>query len=608
MRTLLFCFANHSHPPLATLQKEYEGIDRLLDARNNLKHFLKVPVPFSSTESVVRKINIYRESLAIFHFSGHANYSSLQLDDSTAGAKGIAKLLGRCPNLKLVFLNGCSTKQHIEQLTAQGIQAVIIATYAPIKDHIATTFSLAFYEALEKQYSLEGAINEARHAIINARADRLELMELTDELTRGMLNMAKEVSDDQWYFYCPNPENAKWKLPTNAETSFYKPNSGIRETLFEALGDQDQSFYDQYEVVQSKYSQDDLTDWVHKQILGRLPYPLAEPLRRLVRREFVQADNQWKPIALSSERLENYLILVDNSMNLVISTYLAQIRDHLLQLKKANKFAEFSIESSTFSFLREVLSTGWLNQPVENLVTTILRLRSLLFDLKIPLFAGGIDGLIAGLMPSSPLYESLLFFQELRHQLTSQSGVPNVEYYSEVGEEHLKPLLERSGFWVNYLLESVRHIRVITYFDLLNSQYSHEKVVLRSTLIEDPTENVLIENEQDIPWSCQSVLLVNRQNEFLNLSPFLIDRNVYKKSNTTFDLYTFGKHQEGKLAFTRLTYPAHPPLDVFLNGPNLNAQEDFTFLRRQLKAIYELIQLSLPVSSNPPRIKPILRS
>ena len=599
MQTLLFCFANSGNPPLETLQKEYEGIDSLLDARNNLKHFLKVPLPFATTDSVVQKINTYRDSLAVFHFSGHAGQTVLLLEDTAAGAKGMARLLARCPNLKLVFLNGCSTKKHIEQMTTHGVKAVIIATHAPVKDPVATKFSKAFYTALERQCSLAEAIQEARYSIVDAGADQLKFT----EMERGSFQTSDEVSDDQWYFFCPDPQLAQWKLPTSAETSSYKPNVTLRQTLFEVLGDQDPTFYDAYETVQSRYADDGLLDWTHKQILERLPYPLAEPLRRLFRREFIPTESRWLPVALSPERLQNYLILVDNGLYLVISAYLAQVRDRLLELTTQ---PQTPVDSATLVFLKGLLTEDWRNYSPEQLVKAIRTLHTLPRQWNIPLFVEGMADLMDELTLESPLYDSLLFFQELRQQLASTAGVPNMEYYCEVGEMYLKPLLEQLGFWVHYRLESIRNIRVIQSFDLQARHYTHEKVVLRSNLSEDPTEKVLTENEQDTPWNCQSVLLVNEQNQYLNLSPFIIDRNVYKKSSTIFDLHSLNSFEAGRLTFSRLAFPGHPPLQVFLNGPNGNPQEDFSLLRRQVTTLLTLIHLENSATPVVPS-KPVLR-
>lgn len=604
MQTLLFCFANNSTSPLKTLEKEFDNIDRLLDTRNNLKHFLKVPVPFASTESVARKINVYRDSLTIFHFSGHANDTVLQLEDTEAGAKGIAQLLGRCPNLKLVFLNGCSTKNHIKQLTALNIQAVIIATYAPVEDFIATQFSTAFYEALVNQKSLGEAIEEARLSIINAKADNLNL-----EKVNRALGMNKEISKDQWYFYCPSPKHSQWKLSITAQTSSYVLNAGIRNVLFNALVKKDRSLYDEYKTAKSQFqsNEDGLIAWAHSQILVRLPFPLAEPLRRLFRKDILRVENrdQLQTSALSRKRLENYLILVDNSFFLLISTLLAQIRDRLLKLKKSEELNKSVFEPARLVFLQELQGQGWLNLLPDNLINVIQTLHGLLIQWEIPLFAEGMDELIAELNPSSALYKSLVFFHKLRQQLALSSSVPNIEYYCEVGEEHLKHLLEHIGFWAQYHLESIGQIRIITYFDFLNSRYIHEKVVLRSTVEEEEAKRMLINNEQDSPWNCQSVMLVNQKNQYLNLSPFIIDSNVYKNKYSTFNLYIYSNFRNGELLFFRLADTARSPLNILLDGSNTGDQDDFTILLKQVQTIFALIQLETTDSPQPKNVPTI---
>jgi hypothetical protein len=86
----------------------------------------------------------------------------LQLEDTVARGVGIAQLLGRCPNLKLVFLNGCSTLQHIRLLVAQNVKAAIIATSTPIEDQAASAFALTFYRALANQHSMAESLDMAQ--------------------------------------------------------------------------------------------------------------------------------------------------------------------------------------------------------------------------------------------------------------------------------------------------------------------------------------------------------------------------------------------------------------------------------------------------------------
>ena len=100
----------------------------------------------------------HRDRIAIFHFGGHADGDRLLLQSAfeprPAYAEGLATLLGQQRGLKLVFLNGCSTRPQVKRLLDAGVPAVI-ATARPIDDRVATEFAVAFYQALTTGYSGE---------------------------------------------------------------------------------------------------------------------------------------------------------------------------------------------------------------------------------------------------------------------------------------------------------------------------------------------------------------------------------------------------------------------------------------------------------------------
>src|SRR5271157_439517 len=100
----------------------------------------------------------YRDRIALFHFGGHADGDRLLLQSAfeprPAYAEGLATLLGQQRGLKLVFLNGCSTRPQVKRLLDAGAPAVI-ATARPIDDQVATKFAVSFYQALTTGYSGE---------------------------------------------------------------------------------------------------------------------------------------------------------------------------------------------------------------------------------------------------------------------------------------------------------------------------------------------------------------------------------------------------------------------------------------------------------------------
>ena len=112
----------------------------------------------ASLERIYSVFQKYRDRIAIFHFGGHADGDRLLLQSAfeprPAYAEGLATLLGQQRGLKLVFLNGCSTRPQVKRLLDAGVPAVI-ATARPIDDRVATEFAVAFYQALTTGYSGE---------------------------------------------------------------------------------------------------------------------------------------------------------------------------------------------------------------------------------------------------------------------------------------------------------------------------------------------------------------------------------------------------------------------------------------------------------------------
>ncbi|WP_421828789.1 CHAT domain-containing protein [Larkinella sp.] len=229
MNTLLFCFANNRERPLPELRQEDDTIDRLLDPLSSQQHFQKIRDSYATTDSVASKILTYQDSLCLFHFSGHAGSSGLELEDGSARAAGIAQLLARCKQLRLVFLNGCSTIRQIQRLQEQGVKAAIIATSTPIEDTIAARLSIAFYRALANGETLEEALNRARLALQVSQTTQLHTI-------RGAVEIdLEEVSRNQWYFFCPDEKNAHWKLPAGEEKSIAKRRLRHQRYLQRAL-------------------------------------------------------------------------------------------------------------------------------------------------------------------------------------------------------------------------------------------------------------------------------------------------------------------------------------------------------------------------------------
>ena len=153
MQVVFLTYSNSQANPLPTLMEENEKTYSLLSRRSKQLHFSIHRNAFTTINSIIEYLELYRNEIILFSFSGHAGRDTLLLQEQKANAKGIARLLGMCPKLKLILLNGCSTKSQVVQLLELPNQPVVIATSAPVGDYSATKFATSFFRALSEDTS-----------------------------------------------------------------------------------------------------------------------------------------------------------------------------------------------------------------------------------------------------------------------------------------------------------------------------------------------------------------------------------------------------------------------------------------------------------------------
>ena len=161
---IVLSFANQVDAHLSLLKEESGEIRSALRPLEK-RGFISVEHEESTTIKELSAIFMDNpDLLTIFHYGGHAGGDELLLEDAEASEKGLAQLLGQQKNLKLVFLNGCSTKGQVDTLFAAGVKAVI-ATSAPINDDKAKDFAIAFYKALSYKQTIKQAFFMAKGTI-----------------------------------------------------------------------------------------------------------------------------------------------------------------------------------------------------------------------------------------------------------------------------------------------------------------------------------------------------------------------------------------------------------------------------------------------------------
>lgn len=172
-RVLLF-FANDDevgHTYLRNLEAESEALADAMRRAESLElcKFFEVRQATASMIFDLFADPANRGLVAVFHYAGHANSFQLLLRSAegglrTADRRGLAEYLGQQQSLRLVFLNGCSTRMHVEDLLLAGVDAVI-ATDRAVADRTATDFATRFYRNFGNGASIGTAFAEAVAAV-----------------------------------------------------------------------------------------------------------------------------------------------------------------------------------------------------------------------------------------------------------------------------------------------------------------------------------------------------------------------------------------------------------------------------------------------------------
>jgi WD40 repeat protein/DNA replication protein DnaC len=156
---------------LRNLSEEQRGIRNALNIAVKAELCEVVTRSNASIEDIldVFQDENYNDRIAIFHYSGHANYYRLLVETfegrpSPAYREGLISFLSKQKGLKFIFLNACSTQQHALELIQAGIPAVI-GTSQDIDDQVATKLAIRFYNGIANGFTLERAWREAEYYI-----------------------------------------------------------------------------------------------------------------------------------------------------------------------------------------------------------------------------------------------------------------------------------------------------------------------------------------------------------------------------------------------------------------------------------------------------------
>ncbi|MGK0364205.1 MAG: hypothetical protein ACI85O_001262 [Saprospiraceae bacterium] len=122
-------------------------------------------LPAATFERIRNKFNQYGSRIKVFHYSGHANDFGLLLNEKK-GSTNLSSWLNGQTDLRLIFLNACSTLPQIKEFSGTN-QCTFIATTNKVKDSAAHDFSIGFYEAFSFGNSVKYAFGKAELLVRN---------------------------------------------------------------------------------------------------------------------------------------------------------------------------------------------------------------------------------------------------------------------------------------------------------------------------------------------------------------------------------------------------------------------------------------------------------
>ncbi len=548
MNTLYLTFANQSVDPLPTLQEEEDLVKRLLSPREKEGHILLHTDSFISVDKIASSLTLYRDQLVLFLYSGHATRNALILREGIADSSGIAHMLGQCPNLKLVFLNGCSTSGQAQKLLENGVP-LVLGTSAPVNDRSATRFSVRFFEALQQQFSIREAFELAKGALVATTPD------ISIELHRGIGFGKAEQAEWGLYVHPEKEHLLDWKLPARkpqAHTqSDWVPNQLLIERLMDGLRDYNAEvlLYAEQERMGKKVS----LSKKRLAILNALPAPLAEPLRKLM----VPVDEENEGYdKISLARLRQLGLAYYTAMELLAFTMLAQLWESYYDL--GNLKLTIEQRERIYRFLQLPRE----ERLAIDLIPLIRTVREIFDAHQIRYFVQELRELRAQLLNDTELSNAIAFLQSMVKQTQNQQTEPeDIAYLCERAEASLASLFLGIGFMARYRLATIQGIDVEKYRHQQNPQYRHETVMLHDLLGGFDHSSVRLEKSMDN----RSILLINEENwAYLNLSPFVIDENAFRDRAEICKLYFYSHYLPSSKCyfFKYVNKPDDPLLEV----------------------------------------------
>jgi len=553
MALIYLAFANDESQPLDQLKAEYKRLQAIyepLEAKGLIQ--LKID-PYADLDRIVNTLSQFKNEILLFHYAGHATQEGILLDGKLAKSKGLSTLFAQCEALKLVILNGCSTKAQVALLQEAKIPA-IIGTAAPIGDRKAVEFASQLHQQLALSDSLGQAFTSAQGKI-QAGSDL--------PFYRGQGLVSTNDQENTWgLFLLPGRTDMEdWKIPLFEKRNIpdtYQANAQLIKVLSPALA----PFHPLLKKIdqEEKLGLPSTPKQKRKGILQALPHPLSEHLRKLLTPESGQGKAVFYDRA-GVPRFKQMLHLYRTLSKLMAYALFAQTWD-VYQQKSALRFAEDELEQ-----IRGFFRQSYQESQHCDYFEWFLKFHQLFQHYQYPFFIKELEALSPALETGSELRNAALQLENYYQQgLDRKVDQVQASALCPLIEDQLSVLLRHFAFVANYSLTSVKNIRLINYRNQTNPLFRHKVVRLVQEFVGLDEEALLSADYADTT----SVLLIEKNetqelpSKYLNLSPFIIDLNAFDAKASLAKLHFLDHYikEQNAFSYRHIYMPEDNPLVV----------------------------------------------
>jgi hypothetical protein len=593
---VIIAYANNQLQPLQSLRAEDEEVHQYVQSRSAIQPFRIIRESFSTRERLAEILATPedRENLLVFSYSGHAAGDRLVTEGEATHAKGLANLLSQCPNLKLIVLNGCSTIGQVQLiLKAFQIQSrpapVIVATSAKVGDGAAKDFGITFFRQLFLYNSTLERAFETAIGVAQTQTTASSI-EIDKHDFRGAVDVSEadqEVSVWGIYPTIGEPEELlKWTL-SNALSpqtiANYEPNRELFRSLIITLKEFNPRIRETWENEQRR-----ITDFspYDDDLLKSFPHPISVQLRKLRASRGRDDGNEMRFYnQVGKDRLWQLLRTYQTVLEILSAIIQAEWWTGLISAPAGKPSAG----------LRKDLYAGG-RLPKHELVSKMAdALRQEGIQVFVVELVNNAD-LLAQIFKTGVYFEGLQSGIERMSEAEASGGC-------QLAENYLTELLKGVAFLTQYKLISVKNISIIKNRVATEPRYTHRIYKYWQTyldpILQDTTSEFFLDNT--------SVLLQKKtggSNEYLNLTPFLIDENTFQEKATLSNLFAWqGTRRNGEeLIYQHLLRFDGPKLTLYEVDPTIATEEEqqrtllYFEMKTQLDAYFGLRERQTTVS------------